>query len=188
MTAQSARPLARRYSRPRSISAAFAQPALPLVPQSSSAAAYRPPPGRAAADCPFRKSATARASIWQRLPWCSTSNASTSSRSRPVTWPQPGNSMPTCSVCRRASLTPTSSRRPMSRSLSGSPRLKAYRSRPTRRELPFRVPDVEVARERLRGRGVEFLGETLDTGVCLMGFFYDPDGNVLILHRRYAPR
>jgi hypothetical protein len=24
--------------------------------------------------------------------------------------------------------------------------------------------------------------------VCLMGFFYDPDGNVLILHRRYAPR
>ena len=31
-----------------------------------------------------------------------------------------------------------------------------------------------------------FLGETLDTGVCLMGFFYDADGNVLILHRRYA--
>jgi hypothetical protein len=24
--------------------------------------------------------------------------------------------------------------------------------------------------------------------VCLMAFFYDPDGNVLILHRRYAPR
>jgi catechol 2,3-dioxygenase-like lactoylglutathione lyase family enzyme len=54
--------------------------------------------------------------------------------------------------------------------------------------IALRVPDVEVARERLRGRGVEFLGETLDTGVCLMGFFYDPDGNVLILHRRYAPR
>jgi catechol 2,3-dioxygenase-like lactoylglutathione lyase family enzyme len=54
--------------------------------------------------------------------------------------------------------------------------------------IALRVPDVEVARERLRGRGVEFLGETLDTGVCLMGFFYDRDGNVLILHRRYAPR
>jgi catechol 2,3-dioxygenase-like lactoylglutathione lyase family enzyme len=54
--------------------------------------------------------------------------------------------------------------------------------------IALRVPDVEAARERLNARGVEFLGETVDTGVCLMGFFYDPDGNVLILHRRYAPR
>ena len=57
-----------------------------------------------------------------------------------------------------------------------------------RRGLKLRVPDVEAARERLSRRGVEFFGKTLDTGVCLMGFFYDPDGNVLILHRRYAPR
>jgi catechol 2,3-dioxygenase-like lactoylglutathione lyase family enzyme len=54
--------------------------------------------------------------------------------------------------------------------------------------IALRVPDVAAATERLRARGVEFLGETIDTGVCLMGFFYDPDGNVLILHRRYAPR
>jgi catechol 2,3-dioxygenase-like lactoylglutathione lyase family enzyme len=27
-----------------------------------------------------------------------------------------------------------------------------------------------------------------DTGVCHMGFVKDPDGNVLILHRRYAPK
>lgn len=54
--------------------------------------------------------------------------------------------------------------------------------------IALRVPDVEAARARLSARGVEFLGETLDTGVCLMAFFYDPDGNVLILHRRYAPR
>jgi catechol 2,3-dioxygenase-like lactoylglutathione lyase family enzyme len=54
--------------------------------------------------------------------------------------------------------------------------------------IALRVRDVEAARERLSARGVEFLGETLDTGVCLMAFFYDPDGNVLILHRRYAPR
>lgn len=54
--------------------------------------------------------------------------------------------------------------------------------------IALRVPDVEAAREALRARGVEFLGETVDTGVCLMGFFRDPDGNVLILHRRYAPR
>ena len=53
--------------------------------------------------------------------------------------------------------------------------------------IALRVADVEAARARLSARGVEFLGETLDTGVCLMAFFYDPDGNVLILHRRYAP-
>jgi catechol 2,3-dioxygenase-like lactoylglutathione lyase family enzyme len=53
--------------------------------------------------------------------------------------------------------------------------------------IALRVPDVEAARERLEASGVEFLGDTVDTGVCLMGFFYDPDGNVLILHRRYAP-
>jgi hypothetical protein len=34
---------------------------------------------------------------------------------------------------------------------------------------------------------VRFLCDTVDTGVCHMGFFHDPDGNVLILHRRYAP-
>jgi catechol 2,3-dioxygenase-like lactoylglutathione lyase family enzyme len=54
--------------------------------------------------------------------------------------------------------------------------------------IALRVPDVTVATESLRAHGVEFLGETIDTGVCLMSFFYDPDGNVLILHRRYAPR
>ena len=52
--------------------------------------------------------------------------------------------------------------------------------------IALRVPDVEAARERLNAHGVEFLGDTVDTGVCLMGFFHDPDGNVLILHRRYA--
>jgi catechol 2,3-dioxygenase-like lactoylglutathione lyase family enzyme len=53
--------------------------------------------------------------------------------------------------------------------------------------IALRVPDVEAARARLRAGDVEFLGETVDTGVCLMAFFYDPDGNVLILHRRYGP-
>ena len=52
--------------------------------------------------------------------------------------------------------------------------------------IALRVPDVEKARERLAAAGVEFLGDTVDTGVCVMGFFYDPDGNVLLLHRRYA--
>ena len=49
------------------------------------------------------------------------------------------------------------------------------------------VADVEAARARLAERDVEFLGETVDTGVCHVAFFCDPDGNVLILHRRYAP-
>jgi hypothetical protein len=35
---------------------------------------------------------------------------------------------------------------------------------------------------------VSFAEETLDTGVCHMAFFSDPDGNALMLHHRYAPR
>jgi catechol 2,3-dioxygenase-like lactoylglutathione lyase family enzyme len=54
--------------------------------------------------------------------------------------------------------------------------------------IALRVPDVEHAREELEGRGVAFLGETFDTSVCHMAHFRDPDGNVLMLHRRYAPR
>ena len=54
--------------------------------------------------------------------------------------------------------------------------------------LALRVPDVAAARAELEGKGVEFDGETLDTGVCHMAFFKDPDGNALMLHRRYAPK
>jgi predicted enzyme related to lactoylglutathione lyase len=50
------------------------------------------------------------------------------------------------------------------------------------------VDDMEAARAELESRGVEFMGETLDTGVCHMAFFQDPDGNPLMLHHRYAPR
>jgi catechol 2,3-dioxygenase-like lactoylglutathione lyase family enzyme len=53
--------------------------------------------------------------------------------------------------------------------------------------LALRVPDVAAAREALEAEGVEFDGETVDTGVCHMAFFRDPDGNALMLHRRYAP-
>jgi catechol 2,3-dioxygenase-like lactoylglutathione lyase family enzyme len=59
---------------------------------------------------------------------------------------------------------------------------------PSTAGIALRVPDVDAARARLAEHDVEFLGETLDTGVCRMAFFYDPDRNVLILHRRYAPR
>jgi catechol 2,3-dioxygenase-like lactoylglutathione lyase family enzyme len=54
--------------------------------------------------------------------------------------------------------------------------------------IALRVPNVEETRSELEGRGVEFDGDTLDTGVCHMAFFKDPDGNQLMLHRRYAPQ
>ncbi|HZT94728.1 MAG TPA: VOC family protein [Gaiellaceae bacterium] len=54
--------------------------------------------------------------------------------------------------------------------------------------IALRVPDVAEARAELEARGVEFAGETYDTGVCHMAPFDDPDGNRLMLHRRYAPR
>jgi catechol 2,3-dioxygenase-like lactoylglutathione lyase family enzyme len=54
--------------------------------------------------------------------------------------------------------------------------------------IAMRVPDVAETRRELEARGVEFEGETLDTSVCHMAFFRDPDGNALMLHRRYAPR
>jgi predicted enzyme related to lactoylglutathione lyase len=59
---------------------------------------------------------------------------------------------------------------------------------PSGHPIAFRVDDVEAARQELESTGVEFLGETMDSGVCLQAPFKDPDGNVLILHRRYAPR
>jgi catechol 2,3-dioxygenase-like lactoylglutathione lyase family enzyme len=53
--------------------------------------------------------------------------------------------------------------------------------------LPLGVADVPKAREELEAKGVQFFGDTLDTGVCHMAFFNDPDGNDLMLHHRYAP-
>ena len=53
--------------------------------------------------------------------------------------------------------------------------------------LALHVDDVPAARRELEAKGVVFAGETFDTGVCLMAFFADPDGNDLMLHHRYAP-
>ncbi len=54
--------------------------------------------------------------------------------------------------------------------------------------LALHVDDVAQARAELEAKGVTFLGETFDTGVCHMALFTDPDGNDLMLHHRYAPR
>jgi predicted enzyme related to lactoylglutathione lyase len=53
--------------------------------------------------------------------------------------------------------------------------------------IAIRVPDVAAARAKLEAEGVEFMGESFDSGVCHMAFFKDPDGNGLMLHHRYAP-
>jgi predicted enzyme related to lactoylglutathione lyase len=58
---------------------------------------------------------------------------------------------------------------------------------PHRVPLAFRVPDVAAARAELEAKGVEFLGQSFDSGVCIQAIFRDPAGNVLDLHHRYAP-
>jgi catechol 2,3-dioxygenase-like lactoylglutathione lyase family enzyme len=53
--------------------------------------------------------------------------------------------------------------------------------------IALHVDDVAAARAELEAKGIVFVGETFDTGVCQMAFFTDPDGNDLMLHHRYAP-
>ena len=53
--------------------------------------------------------------------------------------------------------------------------------------IAFRVDDVEAARAELESKGVSFMGDTIDSGVCHQAIFQDPDGNSLDLHHRYAP-
>ena len=60
-------------------------------------------------------------------------------------------------------------------------------SAPHSAHIALRVPDVAAARAELEAKGVVFEGDILDTSVCHMAFFRDPDGNALMLHRRYAP-
>ena len=58
----------------------------------------------------------------------------------------------------------------------------------SRTPIALHVDDIESARARLEAAGVEFQGDTFDTGVCHMAFFADPNGNSLLLHSRYVPR
>ena len=51
--------------------------------------------------------------------------------------------------------------------------------------MALRVADVDAARAELEAKGVEFDGETIVTGVCKQAWFKDPDGNALMLHRRF---
>ena len=80
----------------------------------------------------------------------------------------------------------TGQREPLSRSTPGT----WAGSSPvrTRRPSPCASPTSHEARATLERAGVKFDGEIFDTGVCHMAFLHDPDGNALMLHRRYAPR
>jgi predicted enzyme related to lactoylglutathione lyase len=53
--------------------------------------------------------------------------------------------------------------------------------------IALHVEDVEAARGELESQGVTFAADTMDSGVCHMAHFKDPDGNTLMLHHRYAP-
>ncbi len=51
--------------------------------------------------------------------------------------------------------------------------------------LALRVEDVDAARAELEAKGVVFDGDTTTTGVCKQAWFKEPDGNALMLHRRF---
>ncbi|MEA2442007.1 MAG: hypothetical protein QOH76_3431, partial [Thermoleophilaceae bacterium] len=57
-----------------------------------------------------------------------------------------------------------------------------------RQPIALQVGDTHAARQALEAHGVSFSGNTIDSGVCHMAIFHDPDGNALMLHHRYAPR
>jgi predicted enzyme related to lactoylglutathione lyase len=59
---------------------------------------------------------------------------------------------------------------------------------PSSAMVALAVDDVNAVRERLEAVGIEFRGGVLDSGVCHQAFFADPDGNLLALHHRYAPK
>jgi predicted enzyme related to lactoylglutathione lyase len=61
-----------------------------------------------------------------------------------------------------------------------------FKPQPHSMPIALRVADVEEAKRKLEAAGVEFR-DTIDSGVCLIAGFTDPDGNALMLHRRYAP-
>ena len=54
--------------------------------------------------------------------------------------------------------------------------------------IALHVDDVAAARGELEAKGVEFVADTMDSGVCHMAHFKDPDGNALMFHNRYAPK
>jgi predicted enzyme related to lactoylglutathione lyase len=59
-------------------------------------------------------------------------------------------------------------------------------AQPNQNPIALHVEDFDGSKAKLEERGVEFI-HAMDSGVCHMGFFKDPDGNMFCLHHRYAP-
>ncbi len=68
-----------------------------------------------------------------------------------------------------------------------NPEQEGLEFKPNEAGFAVRVADVSAAVEEAQAGGAELIG-VHDSGVCHMGFVKDPDGNTVILHRRYAPR
>ena len=60
--------------------------------------------------------------------------------------------------------------------------------KPHSHPIAFQVDDVATARAALEAKGVAFVADNIDSGVCHMAYFRDPDGNALMFHHRYAPK
>lgn len=69
-----------------------------------------------------------------------------------------------------------------------NPEAMGFEPHPNHNAIALHVDDVAATRKMLEGRGVEFHGDIMDSGVCHMATFADPESNVLMLHHRYAPR
>jgi catechol 2,3-dioxygenase-like lactoylglutathione lyase family enzyme len=59
-------------------------------------------------------------------------------------------------------------------------------AQPSANPIALHVDDYEGSVALLEERGVDVI-HSLDSGVCHMAFFKDPDGNTFCLHHRYAP-
>jgi catechol 2,3-dioxygenase-like lactoylglutathione lyase family enzyme len=59
--------------------------------------------------------------------------------------------------------------------------------KPHSHPIALHVDDVAAARAELEDQGIAFRGDIIDSGVCHMAYFADPDGNALMFHHRYAP-
>jgi predicted enzyme related to lactoylglutathione lyase len=60
--------------------------------------------------------------------------------------------------------------------------------RPHGLPIALQVDDVAATRANLEGQGVQFVTDTMDSGVCHQAIFVDPAGNSLGIHHRYAPK
>jgi predicted enzyme related to lactoylglutathione lyase len=58
--------------------------------------------------------------------------------------------------------------------------------RPHGLPIALQVDDVPSARQELESKGVQFVSDLIDSGVCHQAIFLDPAGNSLGIHHRYA--